>query len=105
MFFDPLGILQPFFLSLKLLFQILCKEKFERDESIWGEFKSKWNNILSYLGNVRTIEIPRKVLNHMMKETLHKGLNFMDLVTPASKAMVHVFIWNRYLKSVRFSFI
>ena len=28
------------------------------------EFKSEWDDILSYLGNVRTIEIPTKVLNH-----------------------------------------
>ena len=61
------------------------------DERISDKFKSEWRDIFSYLGNVRTIEIPRK-FQTMMKETLHKGLNFMDFVTPASKAMVHTFI-------------
>ena len=34
MFYDPLGVLQPIWISLKLLFQNLHKEKFEWDESI-----------------------------------------------------------------------
>ena len=68
MFYDPLGALQPILISLKALFQNLCKQKFESEESILDEFKSKWGDISSYLGNVRTIEIPRKVLNHFEGE-------------------------------------
>ena len=64
MFYDPLGVLQPILFSLKVLFQNLCNLKFEWDDSISDEFKSEWGDILSYLGNVKTIEIPRKILNH-----------------------------------------
>ena len=49
MFYDPLGILQPILISLKVLFQNLCKQKFEWDEIISDEFKSEWDGILSYL--------------------------------------------------------
>ena len=63
MFHDPLGIILPILIRLKL-FQNLCKQKIEWDESISNEFKSQWDDVLSYLGNVKTIEIPRKVLNH-----------------------------------------
>ena len=63
-FYDLLRILKPILISLKVLFQNLCKQKFKWDESISDEFKGEWYDILSYLGNVRTIEIPRKVLNH-----------------------------------------
>ena len=44
-----------------------------------------------HLENVRTIEIPTKVLNQDEGD-VHKGLNFMHLVKPASNAMAHVFI-------------
>ena len=69
MFHDCLGILQPILTSLKILFQNLCKQKFEWDERILDEFKSELDDILSYLGNVRTTEIPRKVLNHDKEDT------------------------------------
>ena len=69
MFYDPLGKLQPILISLKVSFQNLCEQRFEWDESISDEFKSEWADILSYLGNVRTIEIPRKVLNRDEEDT------------------------------------
>ena len=72
MFYDCLGILQPILTSLKILFQNLCKQKFEWDERILDEFKREWDDILSYLGNVSTIEIPRKVLNHDKGDTPQK---------------------------------
>ena len=45
MLYDPLGILQPILVSLKVLFQILCKQKFKWDESISDELKSEWDDI------------------------------------------------------------
>ena len=62
--YDPMGVLQPILISLKVLFQNLCKQKFEWDENISGEFNGEWDDILSNLGNVRTIEILKKVLKH-----------------------------------------
>ena len=64
MFYDPIGVLQPILINLKVSFQNLCKQKFEWDENISGEFNGGWDDILSNLGNVRTIEILRKVLQH-----------------------------------------
>ena len=59
-----MGVLQPILINLKKLLQNLCKQKFEWDENISGEFNGEWNDILSNLGNVRTIEILRNDLNH-----------------------------------------
>ena len=73
------------------MFQNLCKQKFEWHECISDQFKGDWDNILMHLENVRTIEIPTKVLNQDEGD-VHKGLNFMHLVKPASNAMAHVFI-------------
>ena len=40
------------------------QKKFEWHECISDEFKGDWDNILLQLENVRTIKIPKKVLNH-----------------------------------------
>ena len=64
MFYDPISVLQPILINLKVSLQNLCKQKFEWDENISGEFNGEWDDILSNLGNVRTIEILRKVLQH-----------------------------------------
>ena len=37
MFFDSIGILQPLVINLKILFQKVCKEKFDWDEEISEE--------------------------------------------------------------------
>ena len=88
-FYDPLGILQLILISLKVLFQNLCKQKFDWDESISDEFKSEWD-ILSYLGNARTTEIPRKPTDPPQRLELH---GFFD----ASQQSYSVCI---YLKSI-----
>ena len=88
-FYDPLGILQLILISLKVLFQNLCKQKFDWDESISDEFKSEWD-ILSYLGNARTTEIPRKPRDPPQRFELH---GFCD----ASQQSYSVCI---YLKSI-----
>ena len=88
-FYDPLGILQLILISLKVLFQNLCKQKFDWDESISDEFKSEWD-ILSYLGNARITEIPRKPRDPPQRLELH---GFFD----ASQQSYSVCI---YLKSI-----
>lgn len=73
-----MGILKPILISSKVLFQNLCNKKFEWYECISDEFKSEWNDVLSYFGNVWTIGIPRIVLNR------HEG-------HPPQKADLHGF--------------
>ena len=40
--FDPIGILSPFVIRLKILFQQLCLEKVDWDEELQGEMRSKF---------------------------------------------------------------
>ena len=40
MFYNPLSILQPILISLKVLIRNLCKQKFEWNESISDGFKA-----------------------------------------------------------------
>ena len=41
--FDPLGLLSPFTIQWKVLFQLLCNENIEWDDELSGEHLKKWN--------------------------------------------------------------
>ena len=54
--FDPIGVLSPFIIRLKILFQQICIAKFDWDEELQGEMHSKF---LSYLSELPTLnQIP-----------------------------------------------
>ena len=40
--FDPLGVLSPFVMRLKILFQLMCCEGLEWDQPLVGEFLKHW---------------------------------------------------------------
>ena len=58
-FYDPLGLISPVILQLKLLFQELCKSKVDWDEQLSEQFCRVWEAIFSNLKNAGTISIPR----------------------------------------------
>ena len=43
--FDPLGFLSPFVIRSKILFQVLCSEKLDWDQTLRGEMNKTWNLI------------------------------------------------------------
>lgn len=57
--FDPLGILSPFIIKLKILFQVMCLEKKVWDEPLQGEMLNKWNTIVSELKSLNAVRISR----------------------------------------------
>ena len=40
--FDPLGLISPVTVSMKILFQEICSSKLDWDETLTGEIKGKW---------------------------------------------------------------
>ena len=58
-FYDPLGVIQPVIVSLKVLFQQICKSECEWDETIPQQLQEKWNEIINELQQLETISIPR----------------------------------------------
>ena len=42
--FDPLGILSPFVIKLKVLFQSICRKEVAWDRPLEGEFLKQWND-------------------------------------------------------------
>ena len=44
--FDPLGLLAPFVIKLKMLFQQLCQDQLRWDDNLQGKLLHKWKSIL-----------------------------------------------------------
>ena len=57
--FDPLGIVSPVTVSMKVLFQEICNSKFDWDEILTGEIKRKWDNWVDNLSETKEIWVNR----------------------------------------------
>ena len=57
--FNPLGLLSPFIICLKVLFQSLCVGQVTWDDPLQGELLNQWQSILSELESLKSISIPR----------------------------------------------
>lgn len=57
--FDPLGIISPVTVSMKILFQEICSSKFDWDEVLTGEIKKKWDKWVQDLSETKEIQINR----------------------------------------------
>ena len=52
-FFDPLGVLSPVLVQMKVLFQMLCQEKFDWDVPLPEPARREWMRWLQELQEVR----------------------------------------------------
>lgn len=57
--FDPLGFLSPFVIKLKILFQTLCAEKVDWDDTLEEKVQTQWQSIISELNSLEGLEVPR----------------------------------------------
>jgi len=57
--FDPLGLLSPFVIHLKILFQLICMNQHAWDDPLPGELHDHWQRILLELTSISKIRIPR----------------------------------------------
>ena len=57
--FDPLGLLSPLVIKLKVLFQTLCTESVDWDEPLKGRALEQWNRFMEETKALKQIQIPR----------------------------------------------
>ena len=57
--FDSLGLISPFVIQLKMLFQTLCIQQVNWDDPLSSELLTKWRNILSQLQCLNSVQVPR----------------------------------------------
>ena len=63
MFFDPIGILQPLVINLKILFQKACKKKFDWDEVISEELQEEWKMLMNSFKLIGKLKVSRKIVS------------------------------------------
>jgi hypothetical protein len=59
--YDPLGIVSPIGVSMKILFQELCVKGVNWDEQLGGEIERRWLEWVSDLEVVKEVSVPRCV--------------------------------------------
>ena len=57
--FDPLGLLSPFVITLKVLFQDLCASQVDWDEPLSDELRRQWESIVKDLESFTHLKVPR----------------------------------------------
>ena len=60
-FFDPIGLLSPIVLQLKILFQDTCKQKINWDSPLSEEYSRRWADIVNDISQSPPIEIKRAI--------------------------------------------
>ena len=57
--FDPLDLLSPFVVGIKILFQTLCKSKVDWDVTLDRDMLSQWSNLIQEFERLSEINVPR----------------------------------------------
>ena len=89
-FYDPLGILSPFTVQFKILFQELCVVKVSWDEPLSGELLMKWRKLVDGMKQIRSIIVPRCYFGLNEKKTSCCLQGFCDASTHAYAAVVYL---------------
>jgi hypothetical protein len=88
--FDPLGLLTPFTVTFKIMFQILCQRQVDWDQDLDGELKSKFITIRDEIIHLNAIEVPRYYFNKDTRLIETQSHGFSDASRQAYAAVVYL---------------
>ena len=88
--FDPLGLLSPFIIQLKILFQILCAGKIEWDMPLSDELLHNWRGIISELDCLDHVKVPRCYLEFNSPVLITQLHRFSDASELAFAAVIYM---------------
>ena len=91
-FYDPLGVLSPFTVRFKGLFQELCVKEVGWDEPLSGELLSKWREILQSWKMTKALVLPRCYFRIGDRVTSCRLLGFSDASQLAYAAVVYLHV-------------
>ena len=90
-FYDPLGVLAPVTVKLKMFFQELCQSKVEWDEELMSDLKKKWEHLIVDLEGIESTVIPRCYRAGIEERVLSYSLQgFCDASLKAYGAVVYL---------------
>lgn len=88
--FDPIGILAPFTVNLKCLFQTLCVDNVNWDTELSGKSLSTWNSLLKDLIAIKSISASRCYFTRSSPISNHQIHGFSDASGKAYSAVVYL---------------
>ena len=88
--FDPLGLLSPFVIKLKLLFQTLCHKRVGWDEPLADKLLKQWNELMSEFTLLQQIRITRCYFDDDMVCDLIEWHGFSDASEHAYAAVLYL---------------
>ena len=90
--YDPIGLIQPLTVTLKLFFQELCKLKLKWDDELPLTHKKQWQNIIKNLMENSVIEVARQYVTNSIKDPVvyHELHRFSDASPAAYGANVYL---------------
>ena len=101
--YDPLGIISPTTVQLKMFAQKLCKAKIGWDDALTGVLLSSWESLVNNLQQVKALQIPRFYLFGVDRSSIQYGLHgFSDASVGAYAAVVYLKIRTPQETVVRF---
>ena len=88
--FDPLGLLSPFSIRIKMMFQKLCLRKKKWDENLEGEHLHTWNHLGKEFNELNRIKVPRCYVLPQLLVLCHELHGFSDASEKAYAAVVYL---------------
>ena len=88
--FDPLGLLSPFVIQMKIMFKELCTQKVNWDQELHGATLWKWNSFLTELELLNNVRIPRYYFHANLKPNSIQLHGFSDSSKQAYAAVVYL---------------
>ena len=87
--YDPLGLVSPVVVSLKVLFQELCADKVSWDQGLSGERLRIWEGWISELKRVKEMRFPRCVYGENKVTAKNSLIGFADASSKAYCAVIY----------------
>ena len=88
--FDPLGLLSPFVIRLKILFQTLCSQRIEWDCLLEGEHLKQWNSFTTEFDILNHVRMPRCYFSKGFSPVIKEIHGFSDASERAYAAVLYV---------------
>lgn len=89
--YDPMGLISPIIIQMKILLQEICKEDYPWDTPLSTELKTRWFKLIADLKSTSEVKLPRCV-NLNKGECQFQLAGFCDASTLAYAAVVYLII-------------
>ena len=102
-FYDPLGLLSPIVIQIKVFLQEMCGLKMDWDKSLSNGLLQRWHQLVLGLQEMQSFVIPRCYLNGTVDgEVTSKLCGFCDASCRAYAAVVYLLLETSTGRQVRF---